>query len=136
MKEKFDFQLTKDFVGRGGIGGPCAKTSNASGGGGGGGIEGIGGDPLMKSLLGDGGALLLLIGIAGLITVGLKFEDEEILINFLAFGSSLLMSNRLPKVNGALLRCGEKGSDFGSDHGSELLGVLRRSKSSSKPLST
>lgn len=96
----------------------------------------MGGDPLIKSLHGDGGAFLFLIGIAGLITVGLKLEDEDKLINFLAFGSSLLILNWLGRGNAAVLRCGVKGSDLVSDHGSELLGVLRRSKSSSKPLST
>lgn len=76
------------------------------------------------------------MGIIGLMTVGLNVPPEET-ICFLIFGSSLLISNLV--FGGKLeivLRCGENGSGLESDHGSELLGVLIRSKSSSKPLST
>lgn len=140
-------------VGLGGKRGPLANKSYTSGGGGGGGQLGIGGD---QSLGGSNSwtgvtksAVFVFLGGGGL--AGLSFF-ARIIVGFTtlrccttgnrrARGSSLLKSN---EEAGSEKLCfgGEKGSVFlPSPQGSVTVGVvaveaIKKSKSSSKPLST
>lgn len=150
-------------MGLGGNCGPLSRTCNTSGGGGGGGTDGMGGDQLESDVV-DGKELLLatnwdlrrwfcwtgggragLLPLLALIIVGLTiFVGSALLIVLLYCESSLLNSNIVGGTEGDALHVGENGScgPLISHQGSDTVGVVvledavKKSKSSSKPLST